>query len=72
MPHNNLITLAVAFCVVAGNADLHCYNVNKTDVDVMRLRIIWLMLLRSRERRLPNANTSTAAEIDQKFQDLLK
>ncbi|OWZ03401.1 hypothetical protein PHMEG_00024876, partial [Phytophthora megakarya] len=67
-----VLVLAQAHSVVARNADLHCYNVNKTDVDVMRLGMLWLMLLRSRERRMPSADTSTAAEIDQKLQDQLK
>ncbi|POM78845.1 Hypothetical protein PHPALM_3579 [Phytophthora palmivora] len=67
-----VLIVAHAHSVVAGNADLHCYNVSKTDVDVMRLRMLWLMLLRSRERRMPKVDAFTASEIDQKLQDQLK
>ncbi|POM68644.1 26S proteasome non-ATPase regulatory subunit 11 [Phytophthora palmivora] len=67
-----VLVVAHAHSVVAGNADLHCYNVSKTDIDVMRLRMLWLMLLGSRERRMPKVDASKAAEIDQKLQDQLK
>ncbi|KAK1929226.1 Zinc finger SWIM domain-containing protein 3 [Phytophthora citrophthora] len=67
-----VLIVAHAHSVVTGSADLHCYNVSKIDVDVMRLRMLWLMLLWSRERRIPKVDASTAAEIDQKLQDQLR
>ncbi|KAG1713390.1 hypothetical protein DVH05_001177 [Phytophthora capsici] len=67
-----VLVIAHAHSVITGNADLHCYKISKSDVDVMRLRMLWLLLLQSRERRMSKADADTAAKIHQRLQDELK
>ncbi|OWZ05075.1 hypothetical protein PHMEG_00022906 [Phytophthora megakarya] len=67
-----VLEVAYTHNVIAGNADLHCYNISKLDVDVMRLRMLWLLLLQPRERRMSKVDTDRAAKIDQRLQDKLE